>query len=75
MSVHSFNYDSEYELPAPVIEITVYKAGQSVSRVVLSALIDSGADATMLPMTVLQTVGAPCRNAANAGCYRCGANG
>ena len=58
MSVHSFNYDSEYEPSAPVVEIMVYKAGQSVSRVVLSALIDSGADATMLPMTVLQTVGA-----------------
>jgi len=58
MSVHSFNYDSEYEPPAPVAEVTVYKAGQSVSRVVLSALIDSGADATMLPIAILQTVGA-----------------
>lgn len=56
MSVHSFNYNSEYDPPAPVVDITVRKTGQTDKGVSLSALIDSGADATMLPFMILQTV-------------------
>ncbi len=34
------------------------KTGQTTSTITLSAFVDSGADATMIPITVLQTTGA-----------------
>ncbi|MDM8529104.1 aspartyl protease family protein [Anaerolineales bacterium HSG24] len=58
MNVQTFTYSSKYEPSAPVVEIMVCKTGQTDNGVVLSALIDSGADATMLPITTLQTIGA-----------------
>ena len=58
MTVYTFDYNSDYDPPAPVVEITVNKTGQPAHEVTLSVLVDSGADATMLPITALQSVGA-----------------
>ncbi len=41
-----------------MVEITIRKTGRSATEVTLSALVDSGADATMLPITALQAVAA-----------------
>lgn len=51
-----FEYDSQYVPPAPVIEIGI--SGESNNRIHRRALIDSGADATMLPEAILRAVDA-----------------
>ena len=56
--VYSFDYSTDYEPSAPVVEITIRKTSQNVSDVTLLALVDSGADATMLPITALQAASA-----------------
>lgn len=53
----SFPYNSkDYSPPMPVMEITLagLRAGSAI--VVPEALVDSGADATMLPISLLQQV-------------------
>lgn len=49
-----FDYDSTYDPSAPVIEVSVRYRGEAT----ITAMIDSGADATILPYHVLQTVNA-----------------
>jgi predicted aspartyl protease len=53
MLVYSYPYNQQdYEPPAPVAEIAV--SGPSANLpVTITALLDSGADATMLPLNVL----------------------
>ncbi len=51
----SFPYSYDYQPPAPVVAVTVRWRDQQLN---LSALVDSGADATMLPADVLQRIGA-----------------
>lgn len=57
MNVLSFAYDKTYEPAMPVVEIGVLGRNNS-PEVKLTALVDSGADALMLPINVLQKVGA-----------------
>ena len=54
----TFDYDLNYDGPAlPVTELIVYRAGYRRSRAIVShALVDSGADASMLPLHILQQV-------------------
>jgi len=56
--VYSFDYSIAYEPPAPVVDITISKTGQDATEITLSALLDSGADATIIPITTLQATGA-----------------
>jgi predicted aspartyl protease len=57
--VHSYDYDSAYHGPArPVVEVSISKLGKSENTFSLRALIDSGADATMIPIRVLKHIGA-----------------
>lgn len=59
MSLYSHDYDSRNYYPAaPVIDIVVSKIGTGGTEMSLTALVDSGADATMLPFDTLKTVGA-----------------
>jgi hypothetical protein len=55
MTVYSFGYSAAYEPPAPVIDSAISKTGQSTPEITLAALLDSGADAIIIPITVLQT--------------------
>jgi predicted aspartyl protease len=51
-------YNRAYEPPAPYLNILVSSiANQSAEEI--SALLDSGADATMLPISILNQVNAP----------------
>jgi predicted aspartyl protease len=50
----SFSYSNGYEPPAPVVEVTIRARGE----VAVQALLDSGADATMIPSAILQRIGA-----------------
>ncbi len=56
--VYSFDYNSTYDPPAPFIPITVDGHDPTSSPVTITAFVDSGADGTMLPIDVLQAVGA-----------------
>lgn len=52
-----FDYDRRYWPPAPVIDIAV-DGYSSNAPMIIRALIDSGADGTMIPLSVLKKVGA-----------------
>lgn len=52
MAIHTFDYDATYSPAAPVVEIEVTSDHPGATRVI-SALIDSGADATLLPKDLL----------------------
>lgn len=56
--VISFDYNNSYDPSAPFITITVDGHDPSGSPMTISAFVDSGADGTMLPINVLQSVGA-----------------
>ena len=52
MTVHQFEYDSDYPGPAlPVVELGI--TGRAETRII-SALVDSGADATLIPANILR---------------------
>lgn len=53
MAVYTFLYNSTYSPPAPVIEVEI-GTEHSAETHLLSALVDSGADATLLPKDLLK---------------------
>lgn len=53
MALYTYDYDFSYSPSAPVAEIEVTN-DVSNNAITLMAFIDSGADATMLPFTILQ---------------------
>jgi len=57
-NVLSFDYNNVYDPPAPFITITVDGRNSTKSPMTISAFVDSGADGTMLPINVLQSIGA-----------------
>jgi Retroviral aspartyl protease len=56
--VYPFAYNTVYDPPAPFIPVTVDGHDPTRSPVTITAFLDSGADGTMLPIDVLQAVGA-----------------
>lgn len=54
MKVTSFLYDESYIPSAPVVRLTL-SANKAVE---VTALVDSGSDATLIPINILQTIGA-----------------
>lgn len=56
MNQLDFAYDKAYEPPAPVIQVVVRTPYAASSP--LPAFIDSGADSTIVPLSVLQQIGA-----------------
>jgi hypothetical protein len=56
-AVYTFNYDITYYPPIPSVELTIGPAlGETVME--LKALVDSGADATLVPVYYLRQLGA-----------------
>ena len=53
-----FEYDRDYIPSAPVIQFEMEGYVSGVAPVQVSALVDSGADGTMIPIDLLQKVGA-----------------
>jgi len=51
--IASYDYDLSYEPAAPVIEIRIGPSGE-IPKVTLKAFVDSGADATMIPIDKLK---------------------
>ena len=57
--VLSYEYDTSYfGPPMPVIDVSVYRIGHSERTAELKALVDSGADTTMIPARMLKQIGA-----------------
>lgn len=52
-----FDYDSTYNPPAPVIPVGIANPDDNKPPQRVQALIDSGSDATLIPLTILQKVG------------------
>jgi hypothetical protein len=55
--VYTYKYNTDYDPAFPVVEVEIGRGGQPI-KVTLSALIDSGADATMIPLRYLKQIGA-----------------
>lgn len=58
MSRFLFEYEHSYYPPAPVIEIVIDGYQLNLGQVRRHALVDTGADGTMIPLPILQQVGA-----------------
>ncbi|MEW5987674.1 MAG: retroviral-like aspartic protease family protein [Chloroflexota bacterium] len=57
--VFTYDYDTGYNGPAlPVVEVGIQAMGKNDRRTVLKAMVDSGADATMIPVRHLTRIGA-----------------
>ncbi len=54
----AFDYDTTYAPPAPVVEIEVNGYHPTLGTRTLHAMLDTGADASMLPVDVLNSIGA-----------------
>jgi predicted aspartyl protease len=55
--LYTFDYDARYTPSIPVAEIKIGKV-RATSSLILQAIIDSGADATVIPLHVLRALGA-----------------
>lgn len=58
MRILTFDYDNSYYPSAPVMEITIQDADVSEHKITFVALVDSGADASMIPIHILETIDA-----------------
>ena len=60
MTIFSYAYDNSHDpaLPVIAVEISTSEGGNSKTRE-FSAIIDSGADGTLIPLTDLQMLGVP----------------
>lgn len=58
MSVYSFSYDRGYDPAMPVVEVRLLSPHSQASFGPITAVIDSGADGTMIPENYLDEIGA-----------------
>lgn len=54
--MYTYDYDFTYNPSMPVIEVVITPFEQSTTSFSLSAMLDSGADGTLIPLTVLQRI-------------------
>ncbi|MEM7538078.1 MAG: retropepsin-like aspartic protease [Chloroflexota bacterium] len=57
-NIFSFDYDNRYFPPAPFVDIEIFSPDTPNNAHKLKAMVDSGADATILPVKVLKKAGA-----------------
>lgn len=55
--VFTYDYDSRYIPSMPIVEINIGQSGETPD-LNLQALVDSGADATIVPLALLRRIGA-----------------
>jgi predicted aspartyl protease len=58
MNVLTFDYNPTYSPSAPFVEVEVNNYDAKATPIIVKAQVDSGADATMLPISILERVGA-----------------
>ncbi len=59
MSLYSQLYDNSYTPAAPIADVVVRALGTATYDVRVTALVDSGADGTLIPIDLLEQVNAP----------------
>ena len=60
MSLLTFPYDVHYQPPMPVVDVEVGAPGRAPLQRLVSALVDSGSDGTLIPVDLLEEAGARC---------------
>lgn len=55
----SYPYSTRYDPPMPVVEVTLGASGDDLSIGPLTAIIDTGADITVVPREYLARLGSP----------------
>lgn len=58
MIAYSHEYSNSYYPSAPVLEMRVRDVEQAEPQLSVTGLLDSGSDVTMIPINVLQNIGA-----------------
>ena len=53
----TYQYNTHYEPPAPVLPITVHRPGDKTRQVTTVALLDTGSDLTCLPSALIKAIG------------------
>lgn len=65
----SYRYDNQhYNPPAPVLPITVRAPGNSMKHITTDALVDTGADMTVLPRAIINALDAERASTCNVFC-------
>ena len=60
MTTHTYPYSEDYWPPMPVVEVGLSKPGRNRIVKRLDAVVDSGADGTLIPVDMLEEVDARC---------------
>lgn len=55
----SFLYSPAYSPPAPVVTVALFNGDESAREISVEALLDSGADGTIVPLQYLRQLAAP----------------
>lgn len=56
--VYTYEYDQTYDPPMPIVEIGLTVLGRTDAETTVTALIDSGSDGTLIPIDILEAIGA-----------------
>ena len=56
---YTYDYSTQYSPSAPVVDIYIYNKANPENIQPISLLVDSGADATILPIHLLEKIDAP----------------
>ena len=56
--IYTYNYSNDYEPAMPVMEVGISLPKRDTAEITVSALLDSGSDGTLLPVDVLESIGA-----------------
>ncbi len=54
-----FPYDSNYQPPFPAVQVALYNREEGLRTSAMNALLDSGADASLVPIVFLRDIVAP----------------
>jgi len=57
-ALYTYPYDRRYQPAMPVVELALNKSGGSRSDSLHLAVVDSGADGTLVPVNLLEEIGA-----------------
>lgn len=58
MNLYTFSYSVDYDPAMPVLEVTISEPHSNEAVTYAPALIDSGADGTLVPVDLLERIGA-----------------
>lgn len=58
MRTYTYPYSAHYSPSMPVVELTLYIPGRAQSEQQRVGIIDTGSDATMIPLSILEIMGA-----------------